>query len=64
MNKLEPLKQKKSEAPASMDPLDAYYDERGDEDWDEKDLEKLVRPGHGKDRNQASTSGHPKDAEK
>lgn len=49
MNKLEPLKKKSEPAPgASMDPLDAYYDERGDEDWDEKDLAKLKRAGHGK----------------
>lgn len=56
MNKLEPLKPKKSDAPASMDPLDAYYDERGDEDWDEKDLVKLVRPGHGKDQSNEERS--------
>lgn len=63
MNKLEPLKPKKSESP-SLDPLGSFYDERSDDGWTDKDLAKLTRPGHGSERNQESTSGHPKDEEK
>lgn len=50
--KWEPLKPKQEEKkqPIRMDPLDAYYDERGDDDWTEKDLAKLARPGHGEEK--------------
>jgi hypothetical protein len=48
--KWEPLKPKSEpeKKPIKSDPLNAYYDERGDDDWTEKDLSKLVRPGHPK----------------
>lgn len=49
--KWEPLKPKpKSEekpAASKMDPMGAYFDERGDDDWTDEDLAKLKRPGFG-----------------
>jgi hypothetical protein len=39
-----------------------FVDERGDDDWTEKDLASLQREGFP--RNQAKTSGQPKDGEK
>lgn len=61
MNKLEPLKKKSEPA---IGPLNSFEDERGEDTWNERDLAKLKRPGHGSDRNQASTSGHPNEGEK
>lgn len=52
-----PLKNKEPEKKsANMDPLDAYYDERGDDDWSERDLAKLDRDHGQPARNQKSTS--------
>jgi hypothetical protein len=45
-------------------PENAFWDERGDDDWDERDLAKLERSQNTKERNQAKTSGQPKDSEK
>jgi hypothetical protein len=56
----------KESTPENSEPLNAYLDERGDDDWDERDLAKLKggdqRPEA--ERNQAKTSGQPKDSEK
>lgn len=50
MTKWEPLKNKKEpeKKAGKIDPLDAYYDERGDDDWSERDLAKLTRESGAK----------------
>jgi hypothetical protein len=46
-------------------PPDAYWDERGDDDWDERDLAELKRSHWpARDLKKDNTSGQPKDSEK
>jgi hypothetical protein len=49
------------------EPVNAYWDERGDDDWDERDLAKLTggyKPELDEPRNQDKTSDQPKESEK
>jgi hypothetical protein len=57
---MEPLKQENKVN--KLLPPGFFIDKQEDEKWDEKDIAKLQREGFL--RNQARTSGQPKDSEK